>query len=60
MTVDQARVLVQALQLAIVTAERTNSAVVDLQPNLQQLDDQARGELAQAIAGAAAVAPRLD
>lgn len=60
MTVDQARVLVQALQLAIVTAERTNSAVVDLQPNLQQLDDQARAELAQAIAGAAAVAPRLN
>ena len=60
MHIDQAKLLLSALERAIAQAQAAGHTEVALQPQLQALDDQARGELAQAIAGAAAVAPRLD
>lgn len=49
MQIDQAKVFAAALSQAIAAAEASGSATVELRPQLQQLDDQARAELQAAI-----------
>lgn len=49
MQIDAAKALLIALSKAIDEAEQNNRATVDLRPQLQQLDDQARAELQAAI-----------
>lgn len=49
MQIDAAKALSVALSQAIAEAEQNNRDTVDLLPQLQQLDDQARAELQAAI-----------
>lgn len=49
MQIDQARILAQALAVAIRHAETTGATEVALSSHLHALDDQARAELQAAI-----------
>lgn len=49
MQIDAAKALSAALIAAIDDAEQANRSTVDLTPQLQQLDDEARAELQAAI-----------
>lgn len=49
MQIDAAKALSAALAAAIAEAEMHNRSTVDLTPQLQRLDDEARAELQAAI-----------